>query len=236
MIDSYRISNNHLDDLKIGLVYLAARSNHASKPWDLVQSYASCLIAEPLNVKQPANVQQNQCRYRANEKSKTPDAGELKQLPRALNQIKPTNLLREDVLGRNLSFRAGLAYFDRTLELFHRLSRRDLGQASFADLANMTDDAARTLDQFRKIRSFTGEVFDPTATRDLLIEEVRDSFARISADFERVTIRQLGWEQSPSMAIALTIGLCTLVLALATLTYYSTHDGTVADEIINAGV
>jgi hypothetical protein len=98
MIDSYRISNNHLDDLKIGLVYLAARSNHASKPWDLVQSYASCLIAEPLNVKQPANVQQNQCRYRANEKSKTPDAGELKQLPRALNQIKPTNLLRETYL------------------------------------------------------------------------------------------------------------------------------------------
>ena len=71
------------------------------------------------------------------------------------------------------------------------------------------------LDQFRKILSFTGEDVDPTATRDLLIEEVRDSFARISADFERVTIRQLGWEQSPSMAIALTIGLCTLVLALA---------------------
>jgi hypothetical protein len=66
-----------------------------------------------------------------------------------LNQIKPSDLLREEVLGRNLSFRAGLLYFDRTLELFHRLSRRDLGQASFADLSNMTDGAARTLDQFR---------------------------------------------------------------------------------------
>ena len=66
----------------------------------------------------------------------------LSSCPAELNQIKPTNLLREDVLGRNLSFRAGLAYFDRTLELFHQLSRRELSQAAFADLANMTDAAA----------------------------------------------------------------------------------------------
>ena len=93
-----------------------------------------------------------------------------------LNQIKPTNLLREDVLGRNLSFRAALAYFDRTLELFHQVSRRDLSHAAFADLANMTDDAARALDHFHEILSLTVEGVDPIATRDLLIEEVGDSF------------------------------------------------------------
>jgi hypothetical protein len=151
-----------------------------------------------------------------------------------LNQIKPSDLLREEILGRNLSFRAGLSYFDRTLELFHRLSRRDLGQTSFADLASITDDAARTLDQFHKILRFTGEEDDPTATRDLLIEEVRDSFARISTDFERVTIRLRGWEQRPSIDIALTIGLCMLVFALAAVAHYSTHDATVADKILNA--
>jgi hypothetical protein len=150
-----------------------------------------------------------------------------------LNQIKPTNLLREDVLGRNLSFRAGLPYFDRTLELFHQLSRRDLSQAAFADLANMTDAAARALDHFHKILSFTGEGVDPIATRDLLIEEVRDSFARISTDFERVTIRRPGWEQHPSLGIALTIGIFTLILGLAAIAYYSANDRTVSDRILD---
>jgi hypothetical protein len=38
-----------------------------------------------------------------------------------LSRIKPTDFVREDV-GRDLSFRVGLPYFDRTLELFHRIS------------------------------------------------------------------------------------------------------------------
>ena len=51
-----------------------------------------------------------------------------------LNKIRPTALLREDVLGRDLGFRAGLVYFDRLLELFHRLSRCDLDLVPFARL------------------------------------------------------------------------------------------------------
>ncbi len=151
-----------------------------------------------------------------------------------LRQVKPIDFAREDLLGKDLSFRAGLSYFDRTLELFHRLSLRDLGQASFADLANMTDDAARTLDQLHRILSFTGEdVENPRAARDLLIKEVRDSFARICTDFERVIIpRRL--EQHQSTSIALTIGLCTLVLALVVVAYYSTHETAVANIILNA--
>ena len=150
-----------------------------------------------------------------------------------LGQVKPSDFLREDV-GRDLSFRVGLPYFDRTLELFHRLSRCDLGGASFADLANMTDDAARTLDQFHRILSFTGEdIENPREARNLLIEEVSDSFARISTDFERV-IQPRGRGQHSSTSIALTIGLCTLALALAAIAYYSTHERTVADSILNA--
>ena len=88
-----------------------------------------------------------------------------------LGQVKPSDFAREDELGRDLSFRVGLPYFDRILELFHRLSRCDLGQASLADVANLTDDAARTLDQFHRILSFTGEDLEnPREARDLLIE------------------------------------------------------------------
>ena len=138
------------------------------------------------------------------------------------------------MIGRDLSFRAGLPYFDRTLELFHRISRCDLGQASFADLANLADDAETTLDQFHRALSFTGEdVENPREARDLLIEEVRDSFARISTDFERV-ITQLRGGQHPSTIIAFTVGLCTLAIALAAIAYNSTHERTVADSILNA--
>jgi hypothetical protein len=101
-----------------------------------------------------------------------------------LSQIRPAPLLREDVLGRNLSFRAGLPCFERTLDLFHRLSRCDLDHVPLADLKNITDDAANTVDQFRKILSFTGEnVENPRAARDLLMDEVDASLPRISTDF-----------------------------------------------------
>ena len=151
-----------------------------------------------------------------------------------LGQVKPSDFSREDELGRDLSFRVGLPYFDRTLELFHRLSRCDLGQASLADVAKLTDDAARTLDQFHRILSFTGEDLEnPRAARDLLIEEVCDSFARISSDFERVFIQPREGQHS-STIIALTVGLCTLALALAAIAYYSTHERTAAASILNA--
>ena len=150
-----------------------------------------------------------------------------------LSRMKPSDFVREDV-ARDLSFRAGLQYFDRTLELFHRISRSNLGQASLADLANLAGDAERTLDQFHRAISFTGEdVENPREARDLLIEEVRDSFARISTDFERA-ITPLGSEQDPSTIIAFTVGLCTLAIALAAIAYCSTHERTVADSILNA--
>src|ERR1700746_4120005 len=98
-----------------------------------------------------------------------------------LSQIRPGALLREDALRRNLSFRAGLPCFERTLDLFHRLSRCDLDHVPLADLKNITDDAANTVDRFRKILSFTGEnVENPRDARDLLIDEVDASFPRIS--------------------------------------------------------
>ena len=153
-----------------------------------------------------------------------------------LNQMRPTALLHEDVLGTNHSFRAGLPCFERTLELFHRLSRCYLDHVPLADLKNITDDAANTLDQFRKILNFTGDnVENPREARDILIDDVDASFPRISANFATVVSqppRRRG-RFAASTSAAFTIGFCTLVFALAAVAYYSTHDGTVADKILN---
>src|SRR5437868_14644597 len=56
-----------------------------------------------------------------------------------LNRIRPATLLREDILGRALDFRiTGLPYFERTLELYHRLSHCDLDLVPLARLENIT--------------------------------------------------------------------------------------------------
>jgi hypothetical protein len=113
-----------------------------------------------------------------------------------LNQIRPATLLREDVLGRDLGFRMGLAYFERTLELYHRLSHCDLDLLPLARLKNITNDAENTVDQFRKILSFTGkDLQSPLEARDLLIDDVKDSFERISPNVGIVVSRRapLSW-------------------------------------------
>ena len=153
-----------------------------------------------------------------------------------LNRIRPATLLREDILGRALDFRTGLPYFERTLELYHRLSRCDLDLVSLARLENITDDAESTVDQFRKILSFTGEdVENPGDARDLLIKDVRDSFERISTNLGIVLSPLLEQHQESALptSAAFMVGLCILVSALAVVTYYSMHDGTV-EKLLNA--
>jgi hypothetical protein len=154
-----------------------------------------------------------------------------------LNRIRPATLLREDILGRALDFRiTGLPYFERTLELYHRLSHCDLDLVPLARLENITDDAESTVDQFRKILSFTGEdAKNPRDARDLLIKDVRDSFERISANLGIVLSPLLEQHQESALptSSAFMVGLCILVLALAVLTYYSMHDGTV-EKLLNA--
>jgi hypothetical protein len=154
-----------------------------------------------------------------------------------LNQIRPAALLREDILGRALDFRTGLPYFERTLELYHRLSRRDLDLVPLARLKNITDDAQSTVDQFRKILSFTGEgVENPGDVRDLLIKDVRDSFERVSANLGIVLSPLLEQQQKSAQptSAAFLVGLCILASALAVLTYYSMHDRSVAEKLLNA--
>jgi len=153
-----------------------------------------------------------------------------------LNKIRPTALLREDVLGRDLGFRAGLEYFDRLLELFHRLSRCDLEVIPVARLKNITNDAENTVGQFRKILSFTGQDLDsPREARDLLIDEVRDSFERVFLNLA-IVVSQLPvqhQEVARPTSAALMLGICVLVSALAALAYYSTHDRSVVDKLLN---
>ena len=153
-----------------------------------------------------------------------------------LKKIRPTALIREDVLGRDLGFRAGLAYFDRLLELFHRLSRCDLNPIPLGRLENITNDAENTLGQFRKILSFTGQdLDDPREARDLLVDEIRDSFDHVSTNLTQIVSQLSGLQQEVARPTSapLVLGLCVLVFALAFLAYYTMNNSIVADKLLN---
>jgi len=74
-----------------------------------------------------------------------------------LTKLRPIVLLCEDVLGKELGFRAGLQSFERTLNLFYRISKRNLEHIPHANLQAIAADAEKTVDQFRKIVDFSGE-------------------------------------------------------------------------------
>jgi hypothetical protein len=162
-----------------------------------------------------------------------------------LARVRPATLLQHGPLGKSRRFRAELPYLDRTLEMFHRLSRRDLTSLPFdllrnvtADawthLRNVTADASTTLRQFRRITTLASEQSDNfDKTLEGLINEIKHSFDQMFANFARV-LSQDSEQPSGLMNAAVAVAVCTLVVALAILTHYSTHDKTVANVLLRA--
>jgi hypothetical protein len=151
-----------------------------------------------------------------------------------LDRIRPATLLQHGPLGKSRRFRAELPYLDRTLEMFHRLSRRDLTSLPFDLLRNVTADASTTLRQFRRITTLASEQSDNfDKTLEGLINEIKHSFDQMFANFAQV-LSQDSEQPSGLMNAAVAVAVCTLVVALAILAHYSTHDKTVADVLLRA--
>ena len=151
-----------------------------------------------------------------------------------LDRIRPATLLRYEPLGKSHRFRAELPYLDRTLEMFHRLSRRDLTCLPFDLLRNITADASTTRHQFRRIADLASEKPDNFDERlEGLINEIKHSFDQTFANFARVLSQ--GSERTSGLTnVAVAVAVCTLVAALAILAHHSTHDKTVADALLRA--
>ncbi len=94
-----------------------------------------------------------------------------------LKRLRPDDLVREDVLGQELCFRAGLSYFTRTLELYRRITPRDCAKAPAEYLKIVTTHAEDALQRFEEILSFNPNGMEnPHAVRTSLIEEVRAAY------------------------------------------------------------
>lgn len=94
-----------------------------------------------------------------------------------LSKIDVDALIREEELGRDLSFRPGIQYFERMLRLFRDLENLNLEELPYNVLSGIQGVAEPTLNLFRRIQSFSVKGHsNPTNVRDELINTVRDSY------------------------------------------------------------
>jgi hypothetical protein len=152
-----------------------------------------------------------------------------------LAALKLSDLAREDLGERGLSFRGGLSYFEKTLGLFDDLQRRDLRRIRSSDLTILADHGERVLAQFDEIMRFTGDgIEDPAAVRSHLIGEVRDSYGSIRDDIALMARRpasetergmEAPWYSGMPLAMALFVALagCAYVAYRFTPAMYFAH-------------
>jgi hypothetical protein len=145
--------------------------------------------------------------------SERTERSRLKASLKQLHALKPAHLVREDLEHRNLSFRSGLPYFERTLGLFRGLGNGRLARVPSAYLKIVADHAERSLAQIEEILRFTGEgLANPHDVRNHLIGEVRDYFRELHDDVSILVTRPPGqlehtprppWYEGAPLAILL---------------------------------
>lgn len=103
---------------------------------------------------------------------------ELRKVLDQLNAIEPESLVRADVLGKDLSFEAGLPVFRRTLGLFKDLSDCNLETVPYETLNQLHSQANQVLTYFQQIKNFSIQQHpqNPVQARDSLIQQLRDQW------------------------------------------------------------
>lgn len=103
---------------------------------------------------------------------------ELRKVLEQLNAIQPESLVRADVLGKDLSFEAGLPVFRRTLGLFKDLSDCNLDSFPYETLNQLHGQANQVLSYFQQIQGFSIQQHpqNPVQARDSLIQQLRDQW------------------------------------------------------------
>lgn len=137
-----------------------------------------------------------------------------------LVKLKSTQLIREDVVGPQLSFRVGIPFFERTLALYRQLANTDLSRVPSAYLEIAANHAEESLNQFQQIEAFDPRGMDrPDQVRNLLVNEVRDSHTAIYDDLSVLLAPGKGHSENvprptgplPGILLVVLIGLALIV-------------------------
>jgi hypothetical protein len=157
-----------------------------------------------------------------------------------LDKLNSATLARDDLQGRNLSFRAGVPYFERTLALFWGLGSGNLYKVPSAYLTIVADHAERVLAQFEEVLSFTGENLpNPGEVRNHLIAEVRDYYRQLHDDLSLLITPPPGQQQhtagAPSyMGTPLAVIMALMFAASVTAAYHYGLLGFAAQDLFDS--
>ena len=146
-----------------------------------------------------------------------------------LVKLKATQLTREDTLGPQLNFRAGIPFFERTLAVYRQLADTDLSRVPSAYLEIAANHAEESLNLFDQIEAFDPQGIDrPEQLRNLLINDMRDAHAKLYEDLSVLLIpgrgrgEKIARHSSPLSGILLV----ALIASAAIVGYhYSIYDG-----------
>jgi len=102
----------------------------------------------------------------------------LKNALQPLITIDPRQLVRADVLGRELSFESGLPIFERTIGLFKDLSECALDNTPYEILQQLVGYTQQALSQFQQIQQFSIDKnpSNPKTVRDNLITQLQNQW------------------------------------------------------------
>jgi hypothetical protein len=157
-----------------------------------------------------------------------------------LDKLNSATLARDDLQARNLSFRAGVPYFERTLALFRALGSGNLYKVPSAYLTIVADHAERVLAQFEEVLRFTGENLpNPGEVRNHLIAEVRDYYRQLHDDLSLLVTPPPGQQQhsagAPSyMGAPLAVIMVLMFAAGVTAAYHYGLLGFAAQDLFDS--
>lgn len=135
-----------------------------------------------------------------------------------LVKLKSTQLIREDVVGPQLSFRVGIPFFERTLALYRQLANTDLSRVPSAYLEIAANHAEDSLNQFQQIEAFDPRGMDrPDQVRNLLVNDVRDAHAAIYEDLSVILAPAKGHGEKVPRPKSPLFGFLVVVLIAGSL-------------------
>ena len=100
----------------------------------------------------------------------------LRQSLETLMSIKVEDLVRTEQLGSTLDFRDGIPVFERTLQLFGKLSSANLDGIPASVLSQLQNSVVSAMGPFQRILQFDPTVGNPASERDSLIQQIRDEY------------------------------------------------------------
>ncbi|MEA2647858.1 MAG: hypothetical protein QOG61_293 [Candidatus Binataceae bacterium] len=150
-----------------------------------------------------------------------------------LTKLKATQLTREDTLGPQLCFRAGIPFFERTLAVYRQLANTDLSRVPSAYLEIAANHAEESVNLFDQIEAFDPHGIDrPEQLRNLLINDVRDAHPKLYEDLSVLLIPGRGHGERiarPSNPLGGFLLVALIAGAVIVGYHYSIYDGLIRE-------